>query len=218
MADRAVFDSTAGGAAEIQALMERFNRRLYRVAWSILQDEGAAEDAVQEGYLQFFRHRRTFRGDSDIGTWLTRIVINQALMQRRRGRPAVELDPVQPSAEILRHPALVSTEDPERLAARRELRVLIEAAIAKLAEPFRVVFVLREVEALSTEDVALLLKIGPETVRSRLHRAKAALRKHLDAEIAANLSDSFPFAGARCAGLTARVLARLSSAGLMPQP
>lgn len=131
---------------EVAALMGRYNRRLFRVAWSILRDETAAEDAVQETYVQYFRKRSSFRGDSDLGTWLTRIVINQALMEKRRKKPAVPLDNLSPSAEILLHPSLVSSEDPEKLAARREMRVLIEAAVAELPEAFRLAFVLREIE------------------------------------------------------------------------
>ena len=120
-----------------------------------------------------------------------------------------------PSAEIIMHPALVDDENPEKLAARCELRVLIEAAIGELPEPFRVVFVLREVEAMSTEETAQLLQIAPETVRSRLHRAKQRLRLALDREIASALTDSFPFAGARCAAMSARVIARMESEGLI---
>jgi RNA polymerase sigma-70 factor, ECF subfamily len=180
-----------------------------------LKDETAAEDAVQEGYLRFFRHRASFRGESDIGTWLTRIVINQALMHRRRIRPTMSIEAGEPTAEILLHPALVTSEDPEKLAARRELRTLIEAAIAELPEAFRVVFVLREVEALSSEKVAQLLQIPAETVRTRLHRAKHKLRQSLDQEIASALTDSFPFAGPRCAALTDRVILYLRQEGLL---
>lgn len=203
---------------EIAALMARYNRRLFRVAWSILRDESAAEDAVQETYVQYFRKRSSFRGDSDLGTWLTRIAINQALMEKRRKKPAVPLDDLSPSAEILLHPSLVSSEDPEKLAARREMRVLIEAAVAKLPEAFRVAFVLREVEGLESDEAASILGIAPETLRTRLHRAKQRLRAHLDKEFASVLSESFPFAGARCAAMVQRVLAQLRKEGLASQP
>lgn len=203
--------------AEIRDVMNRYNRRLYRVAWSILRDEASAEDAVQESYLQYFRHRSSFRQESDLGTWLTRIAINQALMQRRRQRPAIALDAAEPTAEILLHPALVTSDDPEKLAARRELRLLIETAIAELAEPFRLVFILREVEGLSGEEAAAVLGITPETVRTRLHRAKQRLRTLLDREIASSLTDSFPFAGVRCTALSERVLSALQAAGLAAQ-
>lgn len=201
--------------SEVSAIMARYNRRLFRVAWSILKDEAAAEDAVQESYLQFFRHRDTFRGDCEISTWLTRIVINQALMQQRRVRPSVHLDTGEPTAEILLHSALVTSEDPEKLAARRELKRLIEAAIAELPESFRMVFVLREVEALSCEEIAKVLQISAETVRTRLHRAKQRLRLALDREVHSALTDSFPFAGRRCAALVERVAIQLRQEGLL---
>ncbi len=99
--------SPSGGVplTEIRSVMSRFNRRLYRVAWSILRDESAAEDAVQETYMQFFRHGAAFRGEADIGTWLTRIVINQALMQKRKQRPGIELDGLPRSCPSPRAPA-----------------------------------------------------------------------------------------------------------------
>lgn len=202
---------------EVAAIMSRYNRRLFRVAWSILRDDAAAEDAVQETYVLYFRKRGSFRGDSDLGTWLTRIAINQALMQKRRVKPVVALDDTSASAEILLHPSLVSSEDPEKLAARREMRVLIEAAIAELPEAFRLAFVLREVEGLDTDEAASILGIAPETLRTRLHRAKQRLRALLDKEFASALSESFPFAGARCAAMVQLVLARLREVGIAPQ-
>lgn len=202
---------------EIAGIMACYNRRLFRVAWSILRDESAAEDAVQETYVQYFRKRSSFRGDSDLGTWLTRIAINQALMQKRRGRPTLSLDDPAPSAEILLHPSLINSEDPEKLAARREMRLLIEEAVAELPEAFRLAFVLREIEGLDTEEAATILGIGPETFRTRLHRAKQRLRARLDQEFASVLNESFPFAGARCAAMVKRVLARLREEGLASQ-
>lgn len=216
MPSKVGFSPTAGvPLAEIRSIMTLYNRRLYRVAWSILKDESAAEDAVQETYMQFFRKWADFRGQSDLGTWLTRIVINQALMQKRKQRPAVELDNVQPSAEILRHPALISSDDPERSAVRSELRRLLEKAVGELPENFRLVFVLREVEGLSGEETASLLQIGEETVRSRLHRAKTKLRTMLDAEVHDTLIESFPFAGRRCEAISARVICRLRDEGMV---
>lgn len=209
---------SATSESQIATIMAQYNRRLFRVAWSILQDEAAAEDAVQESYIQYFRKGSSFRGDSDLGTWLTRITINQSLMLRRRTKPAVPLDSISPTAEILLHPSLISSEDPEKLAARREIRVLIEAAVAELPEAFRLAFILREVEGLDTEEAASILEISPETLRTRLHRAKQRLRSVLDREFATALNESFPFAGARCAAMVERVLARLREEGIASQP
>lgn len=202
---------------EIGCIMSRYNRRLFRVAWSVLRDEAAAEDAVQETYVQFFRKHSSFRGDSDLKTWLTRIVINQALMQKRRARPTLPLDDLTPSAEVLLHPALINSEDPEKLAARQEMRIMIERAVAELPDAFRLAFILREVEGLDTEEAAAILGIQVETLRTRLHRAKKHLRMVLDQEVASALTESFPFAGARCAAMNQRVLARLRQEGLVNQ-
>lgn len=201
----------------LREVMARYNRRLYRVAWSILRDEAAAEDAVQETYLQVFRHGSDFRAEADLGTWLTRIVINQALMQKRRERPVLELDQLQPSAVILSHPALTTVDDPERHAARSDLRRVLERAVAQLSDEFRLVFVLREVEGMTGAETAALLQIPEDTVRTRLHRAKAKLRAMLDREVHDALAGSFPFAGQRCEAITGRVINLLEQEGCLPQ-
>lgn len=201
----------------LREVMARYNRRLYRVAWSILRDEAAAEDAVQETYLQVFRHGSDFRAEADLGTWLTRIVINQALMQKRRERPVLELDQLQPSAVILSHPALTTVDDPERHAARSDLRRVLERAVAELSDEFRLVFVLREVEGMTGAETAALLQIPEDTVRTRLHRAKAKLRAMLDREVHDALAGSFPFAGQRCEAITGRVINLLEQEGCLPQ-
>jgi RNA polymerase sigma-70 factor (ECF subfamily) len=203
-----------GHAGAFRAIMQRHNRRLYRAARSILRDDSEAEDAVQEAYVRAFTHLAEFRGDAELSTWLTRIIINEAMGRLRRQRPTVELavlDAPQenPNARVIPFPLGDNADNPERSAARREIRRLLECAIDELPEPFRLVFVLRAVEEMSIEETASYLKLRPETVKTRLHRARRLLRQKLDAHLASALTDAFPFAGARCARIVEAVLDRL---------
>jgi RNA polymerase sigma-70 factor, ECF subfamily len=201
-----------GDAQAFRTIMERHNRRLYRVARTMMQDESEAEDVVQEAYLHAFAALAGFRGESSLSTWLTRITVNEALGRKRRRRPTVGLEVVETlqesTAQIIDFPTMTSS-DPERSAAQHEIRRLLELAIDKLPEPFRLVFVMRDVEDLSIEETASLLGIRPETVKTRLHRARRMLRETLDQRLATSLKGTFPFAGPRCARITDAVLDRL---------
>ena len=194
-------------------IMERHNQRLYRVARAVLRDEAEAEDAVQEAYLRAFSGLRDFRGDASIATWLTRITLNECLGRKRKQRPTVGLEALRSAevsgAQIIRFPSMNSNSDPERSAAHMEIRKLLEGSIDLLPAAFRMVFVMREVEELSIEETAAALGIRPETVKTRLHRARLMLRAALQDQLASSLKDTFPFAGARCARITEAVLARL---------
>lgn len=213
----------AGETAAFEAIMRRYNRRLFRIARAILRDDAEAEDAVQETYLRAFDRLGDFVGPDGLGAWLGRIATNEALGRlRRRGRVvlladrrAARRDGQAPEASAMTDddpfgPTADPGPDPERLAASGELRGLLEAAIDRLAEPFRTVFVLRAVEQLSVAETAASLGIAPETVKTRYHRARLQIRRTLDATIAREAGSLFPFAGARCDRIVARVLARLS--------
>ena len=198
----------------LRLIMERHNRGLYRIARSVLGDDAEAEDVVQEAYLRAFTHLESFRGEARLATWLTRITLNEALGRLRTRRPSVELNQIdtiddQGAARIIFLPGVRQEGDPEAAAARAEIRRLIERAIDRLPDPFRVVFVLRDVEELSVEATASHLGLRPETVKTRLHRARRLLRQSLDETLSTALSDAFPFAGARCARITQAVLERL---------
>lgn len=212
-----------GDACAFRAIIQRHNRRLYRVARGILRDDGEAEDAVQEAYLRGFAALSRFRGEANLSTWLTRIVLNEALGRLRRQRPSVELSVLDAPQEltggrVIPFPSMATAQDdPERSAARREIRRLLEKAVDELPEPFRVVFVMRDIEEMSVEETALNLGLRPETVRTRLHRARRLLRQALHEKLASALTDVFPFAGARCERIAEAVLAKLgSSTGLRP--
>ncbi|SDC19601.1 RNA polymerase sigma-70 factor, ECF subfamily [Massilia sp. PDC64] len=206
----------AGDRDAFTDLMRRYNRRLYRVARSVLRDDAEAEDALQDAYLQAYRALPAFRGESALGTWLTRIVVNAALMrQRKTGRLAdvIELGAdfgsddaaaPRPANERLDQPA-----QPELAALRAQTRRLIETGIDKLPAAFRTVFVLRAVEELTVEETAATLDIPEATVRTRYFRARAMLREALAREIDFAIEDAFGFDGARCDRIVEAVRRRL---------
>jgi RNA polymerase sigma-70 factor (ECF subfamily) len=202
-------------------VIQRHNRRLYRVARSVVRDDTEAEDIVQEAYVRAFRNLDGFRGEARLSTWLTRIALNEAVDRLRRRRPQVGLAAID-EAENRREGSLMSlftglaAADPEQAASRSEIRRLVEDAVDALPSAFRTVFVLREIEGMSIEETAAQLDLKPETVKTRLHRARRQLRDALEETLATALSDAFPFDGARCVGMTERVLARL--AGGEPTP
>ena len=196
----------------IRDIIQRHNRRLYRIARGILRDDSEAEDAVQETYLKAFSHFDEFRGDADIGTWLCRIVMNEALGRLRRRRPTVDwnkMDEIGTPNEIIRLASSTSRPDPERAAAQRQIQQLLEHAIDRLPEDFRMVLVARVVEEMSVEETAALLNIRTETVRTRLHRARRLLRTTLEARVGSVLKDVFPFEDPRCERIAENVVRRL---------
>jgi RNA polymerase sigma-70 factor (ECF subfamily) len=203
----------SGSDAAFREIMRRNNRRLFRVARAVVRDPGEAEDVLQEAYLRAFAGLASFRGDASLSTWLTRITLNEALQRRRRQRETVELHALDrmsgPGANILVFP-MPETDNPEAATARAQLRGLLERAVDDLPASFRLVFVMRDIEEMSIEETAAHLKLRPETVRTRLFRARRLLRKVLHAKIASGLGEMFPFDGARCARITEAVIARLA--------
>lgn len=201
----------AGDAGAFECVMRRHNRRLFRVARSILQDDAEAEDALQDGYIQAHRAMADFRGDASLSTWLTRIIVNQALARRRR-RPVAESGADDAEA-LVAEGADTRPETPETLAMRSELRRLIEASIDGLPEAYRTVFMLRAVEGLSVEETAAALGISAANTKVRLLRARARLRDALGRHLGPLVEDVFAFNGRRCDRIVERVLTRL---GLPP--
>jgi len=207
-----VAHAKAGRREAFVALMRRGNQRLFRVARAVLRDDGEAEDVLQEAYVRAFANLADFRGEASIFTWLTRIVLNEAHGRIRKRRPTVELAHLEAvQAEPGRILAFPGVDDPEQGAARAEVRRLLERAIDELPEGFRVVFMLRDVQGLTVEETSDTLGVKPETVKTRLHRARRLLRQALDAELASTLTGAFPFLGPRCQRITDAVLARLAA-------
>jgi RNA polymerase sigma-70 factor (ECF subfamily) len=198
----------------VRLITERNNQRLFRTAWAILKNRAEAEDAVQSAYVHAFAAIDGFEGRSSLSTWLTRIVLNEALgrsraTSRRTARldaeSVVDLDPYR---EKLMQGSMAA-EKPDSALAREQIRRMIEVAIARLPQNFRTVFVLREVEGLSVEETAQALDVLPATVKTRLLRARRRLQEDLAPEVHATLTGSFPFAGADCKALTNRVINEL---------
>jgi RNA polymerase sigma-70 factor (ECF subfamily) len=199
--------------AAIRSIMKSNNRKLYRLARGILRNDSEAEDVVQETYVLAFTHLDSFRGESGLSTWLSRIAINEALGRLRRQRPAVEWTSLQPgeletNAQIIQFP-LSAVSDPEKTMAQREIQQVVEHAIDDLPEAFRIVFMTRVVEGMNVEETADILGLKPETVKTRLHRARAMLRHNVERKIGPVAMEAFPFAGKRCDRLTEAVLKRL---------
>ena len=200
--------------AAIRSIIQANNRRLYRVARSIVRDDGEAEDVLQEAYLRAFSALAEFRGDSSLATWLTRIVLNEALQRRRRRieRPVQRTEPEREQAHVIAFPLSGQHPvDPERAMSQREICRLLEHAIDELPDEFRTVLVARAIEDMSIEETADLLGLRPETVKTRLHRARRLLKSALEEHIGSFFSDVFPFDGARCERLTNAVVRRVIS-------
>lgn len=213
----------AGDGPAFGALMQRFNRRLYRVARGIVRDDLEAEDVLQEAYMKAYAALPGFRGEAGVSTWLTRIVLNEAIGRMRKRRPHENLSAIDAAAHqenlrVIAFPGFTPGADPEAAAARAEIRRLLELAIDDLPDPFRVTFLMRDVEELSIEETAQALGIRPETVKTRLHRARQLLRTHLDAKLSLALKDTFPFDGRRCERIAASVLRRLDGGAAGSQP
>src|SRR4051812_37904273 len=171
-----VSHARAGNSDAFRMIMQRHNRRLYRVARGVTGNDIEAEDVVQESYLRAFTHLDTFRGEARLSTWLTRIVLNEALGRVRRRREILDLSTLERiddgRAQILMFQQPLPSQDPEAEAGRAQLRRLVEQALDDLPEAFRSVFVMREIEEMSIEETASHLGIRPETVKTRLHRAR----------------------------------------------
>lgn len=199
----------SGDGAAFELVMRRYNRRLYRIARSVLRNAADAEDALQEAYLVAYRAMDGFRGEASLATWLSRLVLNHCLARRRRQQrrdnivTLVPDDSLQESAEV----AAPDADGPDRALVRSELRELLEQRVEALPEVFRTVFMLRCVEELSVEETAELLSIPEATVRSRHFRARSLLRESLAQDIDMAHDGLFGFDGERCDRIVARVLA-----------
>ena len=194
--------------------MRRYNTRLFRAARAILRNDAEAEDALQDAYLEAYRHIGEFRGEAQLSTWLTRIVVTRALMRLRKekkhrnvvsidGREHPDGDPIEADVED------EAAELPAESVWRGELRTLLEARIDELPLPFRTVFVLREIEDMSAAETAEALGIPEATVRSRHFRSRAMLRASIARDVDVAAADAFSFDGARCDRIVGNVLDRL---------
>jgi RNA polymerase sigma-70 factor (ECF subfamily) len=195
-----------GDTGMFELLMRRYNERVYRAARSILRDDHEAEDVMQQAYVNAFTHLRQFNGSARFPTWLTRIAINEALARVRHQGRYESFNDEHPDVEPGRQNP---SENPERSAFSGELRGLLEWAIDALPNGMREVFVLRDVEGLSTAEVAECLDVSEDVVKTRLSRGRAALRALLMERTGATTPDAFRFYRPRCDRVVAQVLARI---------
>jgi RNA polymerase sigma-70 factor (ECF subfamily) len=211
--------ATRGDHGAFRAVMQRYNQRLFRIARSVVKDDAEAEDVLQEAYMRAFAAIGGFRSESSLLTWLTQITLNEARGRLRKRRPQVGLEAVEAAQErggqVIPFPG-AGSGTPESDTARAETRRLMETAIDELPDAFRLVFILREIEECTVEETADRLGLLPETVKTRLFRARKLLRKALHDKLLSSLTEAFPFLGARCQRITDAVLARLESAAPSP--
>jgi len=212
MPEKLLLRHAQGGDREaFRAIMQRHNQRLFRVARAVVNNDDEAEDILQDAYLKAFAAIALFRGESGLNTWLTAITLNEARGRLRRRRPSESLEVMEANGDrIIPFPGMAEIADPEAEAVRSETRRLLERAIDGLTDEFRIVFMLREVEGLSVEETAAQLDLNPQTVRTRLFRARQSLRQSLVSTLSNGMEDVFPFLGARCSRIADRVLERLS--------
>jgi RNA polymerase sigma-70 factor, ECF subfamily len=167
----------AGETSSYEVIMRRYSRRLYRVAYSILRDDADAEDAVQESYFRAYQHLAQFAGRAKFSTWLTRIVVHEALARFRRRKATRDLDDALQSdgaVDLRAH-----GPSPEDDVYNAELRRILELSIAALPDAYRAIVILRDVQELNTEETAQCLHVSVENVKVRLHRARAMMRRRL---------------------------------------
>ena len=200
-----------GKAAAFDTLIRRHDRFLYRIARSILRDDYEAEDVVQDTFVKAFKGLVDFRADASLSTWLTRIALNEALGRKRRRRNTVQLDALnqRTNAQVGPSPMIAPEQDPEITTTQHQIGKLLERTIDELPDSLRTVFVMRDVEEVSTTETARLLELTEPTVKTRLHRARRMLRELLGDEMRESLKEVFPFERSRCDRLVARLLVQL---------
>lgn len=194
-------------------IVERCNETLFRVAVAVLKDDDEAQDALQDAYISAYRHIDSFRGEATPLTWLRRIVLNNCYRRLQGRRPTIDveqLETVEDEQQVQSLAARRDMDDPAQHTAREQFRERVEQAVIALPDTFRVVFVLRDIEQCSVMETAEALDIRPETVKTRLFRARRLLRQSLQADFATALADAFPFLGTRCAGFTDALMAKLA--------
>lgn len=206
--DEVVARVLGGETALFEIIMRRYNQRLYRVTYSILRNEGEAEDVMQDAYVRAYQHLDQFAGRAKFSTWLTRIAVHEALARVQRRSRMQELDAEPYGGDM--HPLPSTYSSPEQQAAQREMLALLQSAVLALPPKYRSVLMLRDIEEMSTSDTAAALELSEENVKVRLHRARALLRRELFARAGEQRSQAFPFLGARCDRMVEAVMLRLA--------
>ena len=205
----------AGETAFFEILMRRHNQRLYRAVRSILNNESEAEDVIQDAYVRSYIHLDQFDGRAKFSTWLTRIAIHEALARLRKRRRVVDIDVASGSLEESMKLESKSAS-PEQEVLTGTLKMVLESAFDRLPETYRSVFMLREVEGMSTAETAECLDISENSVKVRLHRARVLLRKEIYTQTGAATVAAFQFGQGRCDRVVSAVLDKICSFGEKP--
>ena len=201
--EAAVFDEAGlvaqarlGDSGAFNELAERYQRNIFRLAQNITQNREDAEDVLQEAFLKAYEHLPDFHGDSKFYTWIVRIAVNEALMKLRKRKwdKTVWLDePVDTGEDAIAREIAVWEDNPEQRYSKEELHDILDKAVNGLAPPYRTVFVLRDMEGLSTEETAEALELSVPAVKSRLLRARLQLRDKLTAFFKKKVEDPFAY-------------------------
>lgn len=211
LADEAIVDRVRGGdTALYEILVRRHNQRLYRTIRAILRDDADVEDVMQQAYIDAYTHLDQFKGDAKFATWLTRIAVNRAIRRGHHDRRHLELVARNADHDLAIAHTAAPGPDPEHAMYGSELKIVLESLVGDLPEAFRVVFVLREVEGLSTAETAASLEINEDTVKTRLHRARRLLRDQLDRRLGPAATEIYPFHLSRCDRVVATVMASIA--------
>jgi RNA polymerase sigma-70 factor, ECF subfamily len=198
----------AGETALYQELMRRYNQRLYRLIRSVTHDEAEAEDVLQEAWVRAYEHLGQFEGRASFATWVTRIAYYEALARARKAKRWTPIE--NETGEIMADVKGSGDETPEAQAMRSEVGRMLEDAVQALPETYRTVFVLREIEQMSTGDTAECLGLSEEAVKTRLHRSRALLRRELTARVGAAAGETYVFMGERCDRTVRTVMQRIA--------
>jgi RNA polymerase sigma-70 factor (ECF subfamily) len=193
----------AGEKALFEVLMRRYNQRVYRAVRAVLHDDTEAEEVMQQAYINAYTHLHQFAERARFSTWLTRIAVNEAIARRRKLRSPLR---ATSDTEDTMNDFAAAGPSPEQEAITTDLRATLEAVIGHLPENYRSVFVLREVEGMSTSETADALSVSDDVVKTRLHRAKLMLREALFQRVGATLENVFPFHATRCDRVVKAVL------------
>jgi RNA polymerase sigma-70 factor (ECF subfamily) len=193
-----------GDRASFEILMRRHNQRIYRAARAILRDESEVEDVMQQAYINAYTHLDQFQDRSRFSTWLTRIAVNEALARRQKRQSTAPAGGDDVETVVSPQPT------PEHLAYAGELQRVLEGAVDDLPDAYRAVFMLRDIEGLSTNETSEALDLGEEAVKTRLHRARAMMRRFVAAQLGEGIAGAFQFLAPRCDRVVGFVLERLS--------
>lgn len=204
----------AGDVASFEILMRRHNQRLYRIGRAILKNDAEAEDVMQDAYVRAYEHLGQFAGRAKFSTWLSRIAVNEALARRKSFGKEEALETMGEEQERSEERFAASGRNPEQQAGDAEMRGLLEGAISSLPDIYRAVIMLRDVEEMDTTETAMALELSEENVKTRLHRARAMLRKKLYARAGEHASEVFAFHAVRCDRVVKNVFERIASRNL----